>query len=126
MRAGLSEWLDAYGAAWERRDPDAAAGLFTEDAVYQWGPFGRRLRGRVMIREAWAEAVETQDNVEFGYEILTATAGGGIVRWWCSMDVPVRKMHTRDEGIFRLAFDDSGLCTSLEEWFNSEDEPLDL
>jgi ketosteroid isomerase-like protein len=126
VRAGLSEWLDAYGAAWERRDPEAAAELFAEDALYQWGPFGRRLRGRIMIREAWAEAVETQANVKFGYEVLAATARGGIARWWCSMDVPSRNVRERDEGIFRLAFDDSGLCTSLEEWFNSNVEPLDL
>jgi ketosteroid isomerase-like protein len=126
VRAGLSEWLDAYGAAWEARDPEAAAELFTEDALYQWGPFGRRLRGRIMIREAWAEAVETQANVRFGYEVLTTTASGGIARWWCSMEVPLRKVRERDEGIFRLAFDDSGLCTSLEEWFNSKVEPLDL
>ncbi|MEA2482700.1 MAG: hypothetical protein QOC55_647, partial [Thermoleophilaceae bacterium] len=75
MLAGLSEWLDAYGRAWQERDPVAAAELFTDDAVYHWGPFGRRLRGRVMIREAWAEALEQQDNVvEFGYEVLSATS----------------------------------------------------
>jgi hypothetical protein len=125
VRAGLTEWLDAYGDAWERRDASAAAELFAEDALYQWGPFGRRLRGRLMIREAWAEAVEQQDNVDFGYEVLTATARGGIVRWWCGADIPARKVRERDEGIFRLAFDDSGLCTRLEEWFNTTEEPLD-
>jgi ketosteroid isomerase-like protein len=123
--AGLTEWLDAYGRAWQDRDSQAAGDLFTEDAVYQWGPFGRRLRGRVMIREAWAEAVETQDNVEFGYEVLSASASGGIVRWWTSMDLPAQKVRHRIEGIFRLSFDDEGLCTSLEEWWNSADEPLD-
>ena len=125
MLAGLTEWLDAYGKAWEDRDADAAAELFTEDALYRWGPFGRRLRGRPMIREAWAEAVEQQENVEFGYEVLTATARGGIARWWCSADIPARKVRERDEGIFRLAFDEDGLCTSLEEWWNSTEEPLD-
>jgi ketosteroid isomerase-like protein len=124
--AGLTEWLDAYGKAWEERDPDAAADLFTDDALYQWGPFGRKLRGRIMIREAWAEAVEDQQNVEFGYEVLTATARGGIARWWCAADIQSRQMRETDEGIFRLAFDESGLCTSLEEWFNSKEEPLDL
>jgi ketosteroid isomerase-like protein len=123
--AGLTEWLDAYGRAWEERDAEQAAGLFTEDAIYQWGPFGRKLRGRVMIREAWADAVETQANVKFGYEVLTATGRGGIARWWCSMDVPGQKVRSDIEGIFRLAFEDSGLCTSLEEWFNSKQEPLD-
>jgi ketosteroid isomerase-like protein len=125
--AGLTQWLDAYGRAWEERDPGAAADLFTEDAVYQWGPFGRKLRGRLMIREAWAEALETQENIEFGYEVLSASAQGGMVRWWCAADIPTREVRARTEGIFRLAFDDDdGLCTSLEEWFNSKDEPLDL
>jgi hypothetical protein len=123
--AGLTEWLDAYGRAWEERDAEKAAELFTEDAAYQWGPFGRKLRGRVMIREAWAEAVEDQQNIEFGYEVITATARGGIVRWWCAADIPSRKVRETDEGIFRLAFDETGLCTSLEEWFNSKEEPLD-
>ena len=125
MLAGLTEWLDAYGRAWEERDADQAADLFAEDAAYQWGPFGRKLRGRVMIREAWAEAVEDQLNIEFGYEVLTATARGGIVRWWCAADIPSRQVRETDEGIFRLAFDETGLCTSLEEWFNSKEEPLD-
>jgi uncharacterized protein (TIGR02246 family) len=124
VRAGLSEWLDAYGAAWEARDSEAAAELFTEDAVYQWGPFGRRLRGRVMIREAWAEAVETQANVEFGYEVLDASVSGGLVRWWAAADIPGRGVRERDEGIFRLAFDEDGLCASLEEWYNTAQEPL--
>lgn len=124
MLAGVTEWLDAYGKAWETRDPDAAAELFTDDALYQWGPFGRRLRGRLMIREAWADAVEQQDKVEFGYEVLTASNRGGLVRWWCAMDEPASGVRTQLEGIFRLAFDEQGLCKSFEEWFNSKSDPL--
>jgi hypothetical protein len=124
VRAGLTEWLDAYGRAWESRDSDAAAELFGEDAVYQWGPFGRKLRGRPVIREAWAEAVEDQDDVKFGYEVLTATVRGGIARWWCSFAVPSRGVRTDLEGIFRLAFDETGLCVSLEEWWNAREEPV--
>jgi ketosteroid isomerase-like protein len=124
--AGLTEWLDAYGRAWEERDAQAASDLFTEDAVYQWGPFGRKLRGRIMIREAWAEAVERQEKIAFGYEVMSASADGGIVRWWCAADLPAERVRSKTEGIFRLAFDETGMCTSLEEWFNSEQEPLDL
>lgn len=124
MLAGLTEWLDAYGHAWQERDPDAIAGLFTEDATYQWGPFGRRLRGRVMIREAWAEALETQANVAFSYEVLTASARGGIARWSCELDDPVNRVQIHLEGIFRLAFDEQGLCRSFEEWWNSKSDPL--
>jgi hypothetical protein len=121
----LTEWLDAYGKAWEERDPEAAAQLFAEDAVYQWGPFGRRLRGRPVIREAWADATESQQNVEFGYEVLSASARGGMVRWWSAYDAPGQSVRISLEGILRLAFDEDGLCSSLEEWFNSEEAPLD-
>ncbi|MFL5895233.1 MAG: nuclear transport factor 2 family protein [Thermoleophilaceae bacterium] len=125
MRAGLTEWLDDYGRAWQERDPEAAADLFSEDAVYQWGPFGKRLRGRPLIRSAWADAVETQQNVEFGYEVLTASARSGLVRWWSAYDRAGSDLRIRLEGIFRLAFDEDGLCRSLEEWFNYEEGPLD-
>jgi SnoaL-like domain len=125
VRGGLTEWLDDYGRAWQERDADAAAELFAEDAVYQWGPFSRRLRGRPLIREAWAEATETQSNVEFGYEVMSASQRGGLVRWWSAFDSAERETRVRLEGIFRLAFDDDGLCKSLEEWFNSDETPLD-
>ena len=125
MQGGLSEWLDAYGDAWKKRDPECAARLFAEDAVYQWGPFGRKLRGRPVIREAWAEATEQQDNVDFGYEVMSASGRGGLVRWWCSYDQTERGVRVKDEGVFRLAFDEEGLCKSLEEWFNETEEPLD-
>ena len=117
MLAGLSEWLDAFGQAWKARDAQAAADLFTEDATYQWGPFASRQRGQPLIREAFAEAFEGQGSVAFGYEVLAATNRGGIVRWWSTVD------HTRLEGIFRLHFEDSGLCTSLEAWWNADAAP---
>jgi hypothetical protein len=125
MRAGLTEWLDAYGEAWRRLDAASAAALFAEDAVYQWGPFGRRLRGRPLIREAWAEATERQDNVEFGYEVMSASSRGGLVRWWCDYDEAERRVRVSNEGVFRLAFDEQGLCSSLEEWWNEREQPLD-
>jgi hypothetical protein len=33
-------------------------------------------------------------------------------------------VRERDEGIFRIAFDEEGLCRSFEEWWNSTEEPL--
>src|SRR5260221_11340891 len=41
----LDRWLDVYGRAWERLDVDAFVACFTEDALYQWGPWGEPLSG---------------------------------------------------------------------------------
>ena len=100
----LSSWLDAYGRAWEGRDPDAAASLFTEEATYQWGPFEEPLRGREAIRERWASAVDAQADVSFA--------------------VPVAQQRVRLEGIFQVALDDDGSCSEFREWWNAEEEPL--
>ncbi len=51
----LSSWLDAYGQAWETRDADAAAALFTANGTYQWEPFEEPLRGRSAIVRSWRE-----------------------------------------------------------------------
>ncbi len=120
----LSSWLDAYGRAWEARDPDAAASLFTEEATYQWGPFEEPLRGRKAIRERWASAVDAQADVSFGHEPLAVGEGRGLARWWVSFAVPVARQRVRLEGIFQVALDDDGSCNEFREWWNAEEEPL--
>lgn len=114
MLAGLTEWLDAYGRALEARDAEALAGLFTDDAVCHWQPFDNRLHGRPVIRAAWEEAVEGRERLSFGYEVLAATQRGGIVRWWSTVD------DLRLEGIFKLVFDEAGLCKTLQAWWNAD------
>jgi SnoaL-like domain len=53
-------WLDAYGRAWEKRDPEAATALFTEDSTYQVTPFLEPMRGRKAIFEYWSEVARTE------------------------------------------------------------------
>ncbi len=38
-QAKLEAWLFSYGAAWEMRDADLAARIFTENATYREMPF---------------------------------------------------------------------------------------
>ena len=120
----LSRWLDAYGRAWEERDPDAAAGLFTPEGTYQWGPFEEPLRGREAIRARWAEAVAAQADVSFGHDPLAVADDRGYARWWVSFAVPDARLRVRLEGIFEVALDGDGSCHTFREWWNAEEEPL--
>lgn len=121
----LGSWLDAYGQAWERRDPAAAASLFTDEATYQWGPFEEPLRGREAIRERWASAVAAQAEVSFGHEPLAVGEGRGLARWWVSFALPAARQRVRLEGVFDVALDAAGRCHEFREWWNAEEEPLD-
>jgi hypothetical protein len=111
-------WLEAYGRAWEERDPDAAADLFTEDASYAWGPFEEPLQGRDAIRRRWAEATEVQRDVRFGSEMLGVVDAGAVARWWCAFAVD--EAHIELDGIFLVSLTADERCHDFREWWNEQ------
>jgi len=117
----LKSWLDAYGRAWEIRDPEAAAALFTEEAIYQETPFVEPMRGRSAIAAYWSRATGSHTNVRFGYEVLTLAEDHGIAHWWCSFLRPPGTAFVKLDGIFVLEFDGVGRCKSLREWWHRQE-----
>lgn len=65
--APLRRWIDAYAAAWESRDPDAIAALFTVDGVYRSEPWQAWI-GREQIVAGWRERAKAR--------------GGAAFHWW--------------------------------------------
>ena len=123
MSRWVDSWLDAYGSAWENRDPDAAALLFATDATYQWGPFEEPLRGRHEIRRRWAQATQGQRDVHFNYEVLASVEERQIARWQVSFLRPREGKRVRLDGIFDFSLSEPGECIRFREWWNGEEEP---
>jgi len=120
--ATFKSWLDAYGHAWETRDPDAAADLFTEDATYQETPFTEPARGRPAIHEYWRQATQSQGDVRFGYEILAVAGDRGIARWWVSFTVPAQaqQVQIKLDGIFLVLMAEDNRCHDFREWWHEQ------
>lgn len=116
--AGLAAWLGRYGAAWETRDPDAAASLFTAGATYQETPFDAPMLGHAGIREYWARVTAEQRDVAFQAKPLAVSGGTGIAEWKATFRLASSGATIDLDGVFLLAFDDAGLCTSLREWWH--------
>ena len=115
----FKSWLDAYGRAWETKDPEAAAGLFTEDATYHETPFDEPMRGREEIVEYWSEVPRYQDHIRFSYEILAASEG--VAHWSASfMRLPDRNPVELD-GILLAKLTD-GRCSEFREWWHRREE----
>ena len=51
----FERWLRRYFDAWASNDPNEVADLFSEDAVYAYGPFREETRGREAIVRAWVD-----------------------------------------------------------------------
>jgi ketosteroid isomerase-like protein len=122
---GFREWMDGYKRAYEGRDPDAAAALFTDDATYQWGPFGELLHGPQAIRDRWAIGAgdDRETEFRFDYEVLAVTEEIGIARWMASADFPADGRRLLFDGVFAVILRGE-LCSGFREWWNTDEVPL--
>ena len=116
--SAFASWLDAYGRAWTGRDPQAAAELFAEHGTYQITPFVTPMRGRQAIFDYWTHVTQTEQDIQFVYEILALTPEQGIARWWASFVRVPPGLQTKLDGIFLISLDENGRCHSLREWWH--------
>ena len=113
-------WMDAYGRAWESRDPQAAADLFKEDGTYQVTPFLEPIRGRQAIFEYWSHVAQTEKDIRFGYEVLSLTSEMGIARWWASFVRIPPGLQTKLDGILLISLGPDCRCESFREWWHQD------
>lgn len=111
-----TEWLEAYRRAWEDRDPDAAAALFTDDAIYREQPYQQPFDGKAGVRDYWATVTATQSDIHFRYGTPLIAGDRVIAEWWVTMrnggaDITLA-------GVFLLRFDAAGLCSELSEYWH--------
>jgi len=120
----FAAWLEAYRVAWQGRDPQAAAELFAENGTYQVTPFVEPLRGRAAILAYWREVARTEENVQFGFEVLAVTAQSGMAHWWASFVIVPQGLHTKLDGIFLISLNGAGHCASLREWWHKDQRSI--
>ncbi len=103
-------WAERYFAAWKSNDPVAVASLFSEDAVYYYGPFREPAHGREEIVRRWV-ANETQANVRSAHEVIAVADDTAVIHWAVSFD------GTAMDGVLIVKFDDDGACREHREWY---------
>jgi nuclear transport factor 2 (NTF2) superfamily protein len=114
-----ADWIAVYGRAWVGGDPEAAAALFTEDAVYRSSPFREPHTGSDAIRDYWTRATSTQEELDLRFGEPVVEGNKAVVEWWAVM---------RDEGAWitlpgalLLRFAEDGRCEELREYWHVED-----
>jgi len=115
------KWLTAYGQAWERRDPEAAARLFTEDAQYYETPFDEPFVGQSAIRDYWADVPRLQTDITFRYELLSVNGDVGIARWQASFRRIKSRQHVQLDGILMVTMEDATRCRLFQEWWHRQE-----
>ena len=116
MTLTTAEWLDRYRVAWETRDPEAAAALFTDDARYREEPYAEPFVGRAGVREYWARVTAAQEDVVFRSGTPLTVGDHAAVEWWVTFRSGGADVTLAGE--FWLAFDADGLCRDLREYWH--------
>jgi putative flavoprotein involved in K+ transport len=96
-----ASWLDAFGAALTRHDPDAAAALFHEDCYWRdlvsftWNI--KTMEGRAQVRDMLAARLA--DTAPGNWQLDgEATEAGGVIEAWITFETGV----ARGSGYLRL------------------------
>ena len=108
-------WLERYFAAWATNDPVEVGALFSEDAVYSFGPFSGEARGREEIVRRWVLG-GVQPGLETWFEPLAVHGERGMAHWRVSFEEG--QGRTQMDGILVCDFDAQGRCTLHREWYH--------
>ena len=117
----VESWLRDYAQAWERKDADAAAALFTEDCVYLEMPFDEAYMGREGVNRYWSGVTATQENVRVrtGDPVVSSDQRRAAAEFWVTMENAGAAVTLT--GILFLRFSHDGLCAELREaWHFAE------
>jgi hypothetical protein len=112
-------WLEGYRRAWVERDADAAAALFTEDALYREQPYDEPFAGAAGVRAYWADVTATQADVEVSYGTPLVVGDRAAVEWWVTL--LNRGAEVTLAGSFVLHFAGDGRCRELREYWHAGD-----
>ncbi len=112
----VDAWVEAYRAAWEDRDPEAAARLFAEDSTYRSFILEEPARGPEGVADYWSSVTESQSEVRVRMGRPFEQGSRVAVEFWTTMlsdGSPVTL-----PGCLLLEFDDMVRCTMLREYWH--------
>ena len=116
-RDTLTRWLAGYEQAWETRDADKAAALFTPNAQYHEMAFEAPKDGRAGIRDYWSTVTADQRNIDFTFDVIATEGTRGIAHWHAAFTTASSNAKIELDGVFVLTFTADGLVSELREWW---------
>jgi hypothetical protein len=116
-------WLTKYGQAWEKRAPQLAAALFSEDCRYFETPFSEPATGPDGVLKYWQAVPQGQTDIAFCFRILAVQAPTVIAHWSASLRRTANGTRVKLDGVFVLEFTDEGRCRTLREWWHRDETP---
>ncbi len=116
----VQRWLDAYVHAWRTYDPAEIGALFSEDAVYYYGPYDDPVEGREAIVQSWVEEDQRDPPGTYDAHYAPLVIEGntaitnGRSRYFEADGTTFKKEF---DNIYLIRFNDNGECVEFREWY---------
>jgi uncharacterized protein (TIGR02246 family) len=120
-RMQADAWLERYGAAWRRADPQAASELFSDDCRYFETPYSAPATGRDGVRRYWQAVPDGQREVRFDHSVLAIVGDTVVAHWTASFVRASTGARVALDGVFVLEFADAEHCRVLREWWHRDE-----
>lgn len=98
-------------AAWESKDPDAIAALFTDDATYAYSPWKEPVRGVEAIVADWVADQDPPDSWTAAYTAAYVAGDVAIIKG----ETTYHEEGHRYANLFEVTFRE-GRCRSFVDW----------
>jgi SnoaL-like protein len=121
--AAVRRWVNGYVAAWRARDGDAAARLFTADAIYEAVPGvpDQTFVGRDAIRRYWIDVTASQSDIDILPGAPLVQGRRAAVELWVRLRAPALNSASGNEATIIesnfLQFAAGGLCRRNTEYY---------
>jgi uncharacterized protein (TIGR02246 family) len=116
--AGVQRWLDNYVQAWLTYDPQQITDLFSEDAVYHYGPYQEPVKGREAIVANWLENRDKPGTYKAQYHPVAVEGNTAVANGRSTYFEADGKTFLREfDNIYVIHFDDNGRCKEFAEWY---------
>jgi nuclear transport factor 2 (NTF2) superfamily protein len=116
VSGSLEGWIEGYRLAWENRDSEAVAELFTTDATYRSNIFEEVHSGRDGVTAYWQSVTSSQNEVRVRTGRPFIDGSRVAVEFWTTMRVAGDEVTL--PGCLLLDFDDHWLCSRLREYWH--------
>jgi limonene-1,2-epoxide hydrolase len=134
----ITQFMQGYKQAWEKRDENLFCALFAADAEYHNTPFAVQ-RGHAQLAAYW-QRVKLQEDVQVAYDVLADAGATGIAHWHVTYQVASEELfqiwakstgtnlvaRKPDDPLPRMVLDGllhaefgGGLCWRCRLWWHS-------
>ncbi len=114
----VEAWLARYGEAWEARDADAAASLFSPGSRYHETPFAEPFDGPEGVHDYWAGVTADQSDITVTSELVAVSGRTAVALWNTRLTQASSGTPVELDGVFLLEFADPDHVSVLREWWH--------